>query len=234
MKKRRYAFAEAIKNWPEGDRPREKLIESGPGYLTDSELLAILIGTGSKDKNALDLARALLRQFENIAGIETASVEEIKKIDGIGEAKAVSIKAGVELGRRFVSEQKNIKSASIRTSEDIYTHYLPSMKNLKKEIFKVAMLDSRNRVIKTAIVSEGGLTAAIVQPREVFSHAIKEAAPGVIVMHNHPSGDPEPSADDINLTRLLVEAGEIMNIKVLDHLIIGDGAYFSFADQGLI
>lgn len=234
MKKRRYAFREAIKNWPEGDRPREKLKESGPGYLTDSELLAILIGTGAKDKNALDLARDLLRRFEDISGVESASVEEIKKVDGIGEAKAVAIKAAVELGRRFVSSQKNIKSSSIRTSEDIYSHYLPSMKNLKREVFKVAMLDSRNRVIRTATVSEGGLTSAIVQPREVFSHAIKESAPGVIVMHNHPSGDPEPSSDDINLTRLLVEAGDIMNIKVHDHLIIGDGAYFSFADQGLI
>jgi DNA repair protein RadC len=234
MKRRTYQLAESIKEWPQGDQPRTKLTDKGARYLTDSELLAILIGSGGGEKNALDLARELLHRFENISSIEAASTQELTQVPGIGEAKAVAIKAGVELGRRFVANQRQVETSSIRTSEEMFSYYLPSMKNLRNEVFKVALLDAKNRLLKTVTVSEGGLTSSMVQPRDVFSPAIREGAPAVIVMHNHPSGDPEPSSDDLNLTRRLVDAGRIMNVHVLDHLIIGDGTYFSFADEDLL
>jgi len=234
MPKRRYRLREAIKEWPEEDRPREKLLEKGPAYLSDSELLAILIGSGSSEKNALDLARELIKKFEDLEGVEDASIEELCGIRGIGVAKAISVKAGLELGRRFSASSKRIKSSPFRSSEDVIGYYFSQMKNLKREVFKIALLNARNKLIKTVTISEGGLAGTVTHPREVFNPAVRESAHGVILIHNHPSGDPGPSDDDINLTRRLVEAGELMDIKVLDHLIIGDNRYYSFADEGIL
>jgi DNA repair protein RadC len=224
---KRYVLNEAIKQWPESDRPREKLAKSGSSSLSDSELVAILIGSGSGSKNALDLARELLVKFGSLSGLETASVDEICKTRGIGEVKAITIKAGLEMGRRFSASSGQATSVPIRISEDAAKIYMPQMKNMKKETFRVALLNSKNRIMKTVTISEGGLASAIVEPREVFNPAIRESASGVILLHNHPSGDPEPSDDDMNLTA----AGKLMNIKVLDHIIIGDGRYYSFADH---
>ncbi|MBI4665964.1 MAG: DNA repair protein RadC [Nitrospinae bacterium] len=229
--KRKYILKEAIKQWPESDRPREKLMTNGPSSLSDSELLAILIGSGSGERNAMDLARDLLKKFEDLSGLESASIEEIRKVRGIGPVKAITVKAGLELGRRFSGASKNAISSPVRASEDVANIYLPQMKNLKKEVFRVALLNTRNKIVKTVTISEGGLAAAVVEPREVFAPAIREAASAVILMHNHPSGDPEPSDDDINLTRRLVSAGKLMNIKVLDHIVFGDGRYYSFSDN---
>ncbi|MBI5814695.1 MAG: DNA repair protein RadC [Nitrospinae bacterium] len=234
MPPKKYALREAIKQWPENDRPREKLLRNGASSLSDSELIAILIGSGVGEKNALDLARELLRTFEDLSGLEAASIGELKKVKGIGEVKAISIKAGLELGRRFSSSGRDTASTPVRASEDVAKLYQPQMKNLRKETFRVALLNAKNRIIKTVVVSEGGITAAVVEPREVFNPAIRESACGVILMHNHPSGDPDPSDDDINLTRRMAEAGRLMNIKVLDHLIFGDGRYYSFSDNGEI
>lgn len=234
MSPRSYKLRETIKKWPEEDRPREKLSSKGANYLPDSELLAIIIGSGSKEKNALDLARSLLGKFDSLAGIESASVGEICSLPGIGLGKATSIKAALELGRRFASSSASVKSYPIRTAEDVYTLYLASMKNLKKEIFSVMLLNSKNRLMKTVTISEGALTGTIVHPREVFNPAIRESAHGVIFTHNHPSGDPEPSAEDIALTRRLVEAGKLMGIRVIDHLIIGDNRYYSFSDNNML
>lgn len=234
MSSRPYELRETIKKWPEEDRPREKLSSKGANYLPDSELLAVIIGSGSKGKNALDLARTLLGKFENLAGIESASVAEICSISGFGLGKATSVKAALELGRRFASSSSSVKSYPIRTAEDVYTLYFASMKNLKKEVFSVMLLNAKNRLMKTVIISEGALTGTIVHPREAFIPAIRESAHGVIFTHNHPSGDPEPSADDIALTRRLVEAGELMGIHVIDHLIIGDNSYYSFADNNML
>lgn len=228
---KKYVLREAIKQWPESDRPREKLVKNGASALSDSELVAILIGSGSGSKNALDLARELLVKFGSLAGLETASVDEIRKTRGIGEVKAITIKAGLEMGRRFSASSGQMTSVPIRVSEDAAKIYMPQMKNMKKETFRVALLNSKNRIMKTVTISEGGLASAIVEPREVFNPAIRESASGVILLHNHPSGDPDPSDDDINLTRRLTAAGKLMNIKVLDHIIIGDGRYYSFADH---
>lgn len=230
--KKRYILREAIKQWPESDRPREKLVKNGASSLSDSELVAILIGSGSGSKNALDLAREILVKFDGLSGLEIASVEEIRKTRGIGEVKAITIKAGLEMGRRFAaSSSGQMASVPIRVSEDAARIYMPQMKNMRKETFRVALLNTKNRITKTVTISEGGLASAVVEPREVFNPAIRESASGVILLHNHPSGDPSPSDDDINLTRRLSAAGKLMNIKILDHIIIGDGRYYSFADN---
>ena len=229
--KKRYVLKEAIKQWPESDRPREKLVKNGAVALSDSELVAILIGSGSGSKNALDLAREILVKFDGLSGLEIASVEEIRKTRGIGEVKAVTIKAGLEMGRRFAASSGQGASPPIRVSEDAAKLFMPLMKNMRKETFRVALLNSKNRITKTVTVSEGGLASAMVEPREVFSPAIRESASGVILLHNHPSGDPDPSDDDVNLTRRLTAAGKLINIKILDHIIIGDGRYYSFADN---
>jgi DNA repair protein RadC len=234
MTGRRYRLEAPLREWPEGDRPREKLRDKGPRYLTDTELLAILLGTGSGDKNVVDLARDLVKRFGDIDALEAAGVEELTRVPGIGPAKAISIKAALELGRRFVGSAKKGKVKAFRTAEDVADYYLPSMKNLRQEVFKVALLNVKNRVIRTVTISEGGLNSTLVQPRDVFAPAVREGAAGVILAHNHPSGDPAPSADDVNLTRRLADAGDLINIKVLDHIIIGDGDWFSFADAGLL
>ncbi|VAX23975.1 UPF0758 family protein [hydrothermal vent metagenome] len=234
MSSRPYELRETIKKWPEEDRPREKLSARGADFLADSELLAIIIGSGSRKKNALDLARSLLNKFDNLAGIESASMDEIRSVHGIGPGKATSLKAALELGRRFTSASTSVKSYPIRTAEDVYTLYIASMKNRKKEIFSVMLLNAKNRLIKTVTISEGALTGTIVHPREVFNPAIRESANSVVFTHNHPSGDPEPSNEDIALTRRLVNAGNIMGIRVVDHLIIGDNRYYSFADNDML
>ncbi|MDH4182913.1 MAG: DNA repair protein RadC [Nitrospinota bacterium] len=234
MKPRRYVLKEAIKQWPESDRPREKLKEKGPAFLSDSELLATIIGSGSGSKNALDLARALLLRFDSLAGIEAASLDELRSVAGIGFNKAANIRAALELGRRFAMTAGSAKSAPIRTAEDAFNLYRGSAKNLRKEVFSVMLLNSKHKLIKTVLVSEGALNAAYVEPREVFNPAIRESAFGVILTHNHPSGDPEPSDQDITLTRRLVEAGKLMGIQVIDHLVIGDNNYFSFSDNDLL
>jgi len=233
-KPRRYELREAIRQWPESDRPREKLSEKGPSFLSDSELLATIIGSGSGKKNALDLARALIAKFDNLAGIEAASIEEIRSVPGIGFNKAVNILAALELGRRFTIAASSAKTSPIRTAEDAFNHYRGSMKNLRKEVFSIMLLNTKHKLIKTVLVCEGALNSAYVEPREVFNPAIRASAHGVILTHNHPSGEPDPSDNDISLTRRLVEAGKLMGIHVIDHLIIGDNRYYSFADNDLL
>ncbi|VAX15231.1 UPF0758 family protein [hydrothermal vent metagenome] len=226
----RAVYKESIKQWPEPDRPKEKLIANGPAFLSDSELLSIIIGSGAGNKNALDLARDLLNRFDDLSSLDVASVEEIKKVKGIGETKAVTVKAALELARRF-AVSSNGTSKVIRTSEDVVSVYIRQMKNMKKEVFKVVLLNVKNKVFKTVTVSEGGLTSSVVHPRDVFSPAIRESAHGVILLHNHPSGDPSPSEEDMMLTRRITEAGRLLHIKILDHIIIGDNRYYSFADE---
>lgn len=226
----RTAYKEAIKQWPETDRPKEKLIANGPSHLSDSELISIIIGSGSGSKNALDLARGLLNRFDDLTSLDSASVKEIKAVDGIGENKAVTVKAALELARRFAVSSSGSKKA-VRASEDVVDVYMKQMKNMKKEILKVILLNTKNRILKTVTVSEGGLTSSVVHPRDVFSPAIRESAHSIILLHNHPSGDPAPSEDDILLTQRIVEAGRLLHIRVLDHIIVGDNRYYSFADE---
>ena len=174
----------------------------------------------------------MLERFGSLAGIEQASITEICAIEGIGPAKAAEIKAAIELGRRY--QKPSLAGASFCSSEDVVSYYRPRLKDAKKEIFRCALLDTKNKIIREEIVSMGSLTASIVHPRDTFKAAIRESAAAVIFIHNHPSGDSKPSQEDILLTRRLVQAGEVIGIQVLDHIIIGDSSHFSFRDNGLI
>lgn len=224
-----------IKDWPEEDRPREKLLDKGAGALTDAELLAIILRTGnaSTAESALDHARQLLGKFEGLRGIDTASIRELKAIKGIGPAKIAQIKAALEIGRRL-GEKKWQAGSPLRSSEDVYRHFREHLEGEKREIFYVVLLTNKNRKIREVKISEGSLTASLVHPREVFNPVVRESAAGVIFVHNHPSGDPAPSPEDMELTRRLKEVGELMGVRVLDHVVIGHDRYFSFNDRGLL
>jgi DNA repair protein RadC len=226
-----------IKKWPEDERPREKLLKHGSETLTNCELLAIMLRTGTgnnrSSRSALDLAKALLSKFKSLRGLLNASDSELIGIKGIGKAKSAQVMAALELGRRAVSE-KNGNNISFRCSEEVANYYIPLLKDLKREQFRVLLLDVKNRVIKEVLISQGSLTSSIVHPREVIKPAVKESAASVIFIHNHPSGDPEPSVDDMEITDRLCKSCKIMGIGVLDHIIVAEGGYFSFKQKKLI
>lgn len=222
----------SVKNWPESERPRERLVAQGAASLSDAQLLAIIIKNGKAGRTALDLALELLDRFGTLAGIEQAGIRELCEVPGIGPAKAAEIKAAIELGKRH--QRPNLAGAAFCSSEDVASYYRPRMKDLKKEMFRCALLDTKNKIIRDEVVSIGSLSASIVHPRDTFKAAIRESAAAVIFIHNHPSGDIKPSQEDILLTRRLVQAGEVLGIRVLDHIIVGDGTHFSFRENGLI
>jgi len=230
-------YRTSIKNWPEAERPREKLIKQGSEHLTNSELLAIILRTGisnnGNSKSALDLAKLLLSRYKNLNELLSASIVELAEIKGIGWAKASQIMAALELGRRAISE-KNGNNKSFKCSEEVANYYIPLLKDLKKEQFRVLLLDIKNKVIKEVLISVGSLTSSIVHPREVIKPVIKESAASVIFIHNHPSGDPEPSTDDIEITNRLCKSCSILGISVLDHIIVAEGGYFSFKKKELM
>jgi len=221
----------SIKSWPETERPMERLIRFGPETLSDAQLMAILIRTGRKKSSAVDMAKHLLRRFGGLASLKQVTISELCSVNGIGPAKAAQILASLELGRRSLAQPLH-KELRVLSSRDIYHHYHPLLRDMKRELFKLLLFDGKNRLLKDTTISTGSLSLNIVHPREVFKPAVRESASSVILLHNHPSGDPTPSPEDRELTRRLVKAGRIMGIKVLDHVVIGDGRYFSFADQG--
>lgn len=223
----------AIRDWREDDKPREKLLKKGAESLSDSELLAILIRHGTKGHSAIDVAVDLLNKYENITGLSKLSAAEIRKTKGLGQAKAVTIAAAFELGKRIEVPPFD-PSNKINQPGDIARFYIPKFRNIMKENFLVLLLNSSNIVFKEVKISEGSLNASIVHPREVFKSAISESAASVILLHNHPSGNPTPSEEDKKITHQLAEAGNIIDIRVLDHIIITANAYFSFAERGLI
>jgi DNA repair protein RadC len=222
---------QGITRWPETERPRERLLAKGPGVLSDAQLLAILLRTGRRDSSAVQVAIELLGQLGGVDGLARCGVEELRAIKGVGPAKAAQLKAAVELGRRSLAVPLS-SGTRVSSSADLFKHFHPMLRDLKHEIFKVVLLDAKNTVVKETTVSEGSLTLSVVHPREVFAFAVRESAAGVIFLHNHPSGDPAPSPEDRQLTERLVGAGRLLGIRVVDHLIIGDGRYVSFADQG--
>ncbi len=231
---RRYRFKEAIRSWPTGDRPAEKLALDGASFLTDPELLSLLTDPGADSPDSVDLARELIRRFGSLPGIERATVSEIASVNGMDSSKAVAVKAGLEMGRRFVASGSDLKQKPIETSLEAFDCFFPMLKNLKQEHFVVALLNTRHKLQKCLMISAGGLDASIIKPRDVFAHALRESSPALLMAHNHPSGDPTPSPADKKLTNMMVEAGKVMSIEVLDHLIIGDGIYYSFSDEGYI
>ena len=224
----------SIKHWAKDDRPREKLLEKGAGVLSDSELLAILINYGTREKNAVELAREILRLGkDNLLELGKLSVAELMKIKGIGKAKAITIKAALELGRRRQAAASLIKNI-ITTSNDIASFLETRLKDYRHEVFGVVYLNRANKVNHFEIISEGGLTGTVADPRIILKKALESDAVNLILCHNHPSGSLKPSRADEDLTLKIKEAARYFDIKVLDHIIIGDDGYFSFADEGIL
>ena len=226
----------AIKDWPEDERPREKLLKRGAAALSDAELLALVLRTGdaAAGKSAIDLGRELLERFDgNLRELAQAELNELQQIKGLGLAKAASIKAAFTLGSRF--QARRLETLERFTSPaQVFDFLHHELRDNRKELFLILLLDGKNRITRKVQVSEGSLNQSIVHPREVFAPAVRESAAAMIFIHNHPSGDPAPSREDREITRRLKEAGEILGIKVLDHIIIGDGSYFSFVESGLL
>jgi DNA repair protein RadC len=222
-----------IKDWPESERPREKLVKHGPAALTDAELLAILIGSGTSKVTAVDLAKRLFIEHKNLRELAGMSVADLKKYKGIGTARAVSVVSAFELGRRL-SAREDEQPPVVRSPQDVANRYIPKLRDLKKEVFLVLLLNSANRIMKEVKISEGSLNASVVHPREVFKAAIDELAASVILVHNHPSGNKTPSSEDIALTKQILEAGKVVGISVHDHIVIAGGSYTSFAEENLL
>ena len=220
-----------IRSWPEQERPRELLFSQGAQGLTDAQLLAILLRVGRSDSSAVEVAMDVLTQLNGLRGLANRSLEELCAVSGIGPAKAAQLLAAIELGKRTLATPLT-EGQRIQGSTHIFQHYYPLLRDLRHEVFKAVLLDAKHRVIRDFTVSQGSLTVSIVHPREVFNLAVRESSAAIIFVHNHPSGDPKPSQEDHVLTQRLTEAGEILGIRVLDHVIIGDGKYVSFADEG--
>lgn len=222
-----------IKELPLDERPREKMLDKGAQAMGNSELLAILLRTGSQNESALRMAEHLLEQQGGLAGFGNATIEDVEKIKGIGSAKATTILAAIELGRR-VAVLSTSERVVVRSPDDVAALLLPRFRFETREHFVAVLLSTKNHVLKTPIISIGSLNASIVHPRELFREAINASAASVILAHNHPSGDPTPSPEDISLTRKLTEAGQLLDIPVLDHIVLGDGKYVSFKEKGIL
>lgn len=225
-----------MRDLPEEERPRERLYKYGPEVLSNSELLAIIISTGNRKESALTVAQRLLShsyQDNELLWLLEASIEEISSVEGIGLVKAGKVKAALELGRRL-NRASGIPKKVIKSPNDVAALLMDQMRYLKKEYFKLIELDTKNKVISIDDISVGTLDSSIVHPREVFLNAIKHSSASVILVHNHPSGDPKPSQEDIMTTKRLVQAGEILGISVLDHVIIGDGNIMSLKEKNFI
>jgi DNA repair protein RadC len=230
-------YPRAIKEWPEDERPRERLMKLGADTLSEAQLLAIVLATGeaSSGRSALDLAMDLGRTFDGLRALDAASIAELCQIKGIGPAKATAIKAALELGKRL-SGEPTPRHLKVTSPQDLVNYFQPRLQHLRKEVFKAVLLNTKHQMLKDITVSEGSLSASLVHPREAFLPAIKESAAAVIFLHNHPSGDPTPSIEDKELTLRLAEVGQLIGISVLDHIIIGSGSpgYISFRDAGLL
>lgn len=228
MERRRYT----IKQLPPELRPRERLLAAGPSALSDSELLGLLFGIGSREKTAVELAGEVISEAGGLHGLYDVSVHELVQVNGIGEAKACIILAAVELGRR-IGQVRNPGRPVISSPADVERLLRGRIANLDRENFVVVLLNTKNEVIETSTVSVGTLSASLVHPREVFKPAVRASAASVVLAHNHPSGKVEPSREDREVTRRLGEAAGILGIEVLDHVIVGDG-YFSMKEHGML
>jgi DNA repair protein RadC len=223
----------SIKSWAEDDRPREKLLNKGSAALSDAELIAILIGSGNRQMSAVELSQLILREAgNNLAELSKKSLHDLMHYNGIGEAKAISIVAALELGRRRKAEAKTTrpKITNSRNAYDELTHLV----DLNHEEFWVLLLNRANEVIDRLQVSSGGVSGTVADARLIFKPAIQRLASGIVLAHNHPSGNLKPSQNDVNLTRKLKTGGELLDISIVDHLIVTDAGYYSFADEGML
>lgn len=227
-----------IHEWDPSDQPREKLLKHGPTVLSDAEVLALLLGSGTRTSNgplsAVELGRSLLQTYGSVVAVAHRKPKELTRTQGIGPAKAAKLTAAFELGRRVESQRERDDRVQVTCPSDVADVYGPLLRDRTKEIFKVVHLNTANVIIGDYVVSEGGLSSSVVEPRAVFEQAILEDAAAVICLHNHPSGNPEPSREDIRITRQLAEAGETMGIPVHDHLIIAGTDHTSLAERGIL
>lgn len=229
-----YNVKTSIKNWAEDDKPREKLLLKGRSALSDSELLAILIGSGNRDESAVDLTKRILKDVnDNLIELTKLSVVDLMKYKGIGEAKAISIVAALELGKRRRSSEVLIKKR-ITTSREVFETFQDVLSDSQYEEFWMLLLNRANKILKKVCISEGGVSGTIADPKKIFKIALENNAVSIILCHNHPSGNIEPSSADIKLTKKLKEAGTNLEMPILDHIIIGDEKYYSFADEGIM
>jgi len=229
MEKKSYT----VKDWPDEERPRERLVKYGVDYLTDAELLGIILVKGYHGKTSVEVAKDLLSETESLRKLDSLSYPEMSSVKGIGLAKFAQIKAALEIGKRLLRET-NLPKKKIHNAADLVNYYEPCMRDLKKEKFKAILLDVKNKIIRDVDISVGSLTESIVHPREVLKEIIKESAASVIFLHNHPSGESNPSKNDLDITDRLVEACNIIGVRVLDHIILGEDNYTSFAQEGLL
>ncbi|HTK20876.1 MAG TPA: DNA repair protein RadC [Mucilaginibacter sp.] len=224
----------SIKAWAEEDRPREKLSMQGRRALTDAELIAILIGSGSRTETAVELSKRILHHYDNdLNKLAKASIQELSNFRGIGEAKAISIIAALEIGRR--RDDTEVKAVeSILSSKDAYNLMRRHLVDLNHEEFWIILLGRSSKVLSKELISKGGLSGTVADPKIIFHIALQHQASGIILIHNHPSGNLKPSQLDISLTKRLSEAGRLLDIQIFDHLIIGDTGYFSFGDESVL
>lgn len=222
-----------VKELPEELRPRERLMRDGASALSNKELLAIILRTGTRSESVLDLASRLLAVYGGLRGLINVTMDELSIVPGIGMAKAAQVRAALELGKRVSSMAPEVRPV-IRSPQDVCTLLMEEMRHLDREQFRTVLLNTKNQVLETEVVSVGSLSSSIVHPREVFKNPIRKSAAALILVHNHPSGDPTPSREDLEVTNRLTEAGKILGIDILDHIIIGDNKYSSLKEKGLI
>jgi DNA repair protein RadC len=224
---------EGIHRWPEADRPRERLFQRGPEELSEAQLLAVLLVTGRRGRSAVEVAHELLRAVGGLRGLDAASIAALAKQRlGVGPAKLAQIKAGLELGRRVLRKEME-PGFDVASSKAAYEYLRPAMRDLPREIFKVLFLNATNRILGE-MDTKGSVTESAVYLREIYAQALQRGAASILCAHNHPSGNPRPSAADRQLTEELVIAGQAMRVPLLDHLIVGEATYYSFADEGLL
>jgi len=225
--------APQIREWPAEDRPRERLYHKGAEALADAELLAIQLGTGVPGQSAMDVAREMLAQHGSLSALAALGVAELARLHGVGRVRAVRLAAAFEITRRLRSRNGTAR-AVLSSPEQVFARYGPLMEDLKKEVFRVALLDAQNGLLRDVVISEGTLSASLVHPREVFKPAILESAASIILLHNHPSGDPTPSREDLRLTHQLVECSRLLDLRIHDHVIIGHERFVSLAQRGAV
>lgn len=222
-----------IKNWPVDDRPREKLLKKGPKALSNSELLAILFRTGTHGSSAIDLARSVMKKFGTFRNMAHTDASDWNEFKGLGNAKMAHLHAALEIGRRYREDEVTNGKQKISSAKDVINIIMPQIRDLKTEVFKVIYLDSNNRIIDISDAACGTVNHAVPIIREIIHAALQKFAASIICVHNHPSGNITPSAQDKKFTKELCDAGKLMEIKILDHIIIGNNQFYSFADEGL-
>ena len=232
--KQKKVYEKAIRNWPEDDRPREKLLKKGASTLSDSELLAILFRTGTRGISAVDLARKVIKKFKTFQDMSHTDARDWTEFKGLGNANIAHIQAALEIGKRFREDKVKKGKQKIKSAKDVVEILMPQMRDLKTEVFKVVHLNSNNRIIDIEDAANGTVNHARPIVREIIHSALQNFAVSIVCVHNHPSGKVDPSPEDCEFTKELFKAGQIMQVKVLDHVIIGDNKYYSFEDEGVL